>query len=153
MPVHWMSGVIPCHGRTHLPCFAAGQQHASYVCVALVMTALSAKTGRGAGFTLTALAAGRLLGGALWRITTPDGEDIIYAVRDGSVMLPIAIMSSVCPTWFHALQVCIAGSSCTHKNASADSSPCTPGRCTTTTAASATWQRPRWRARARARRC
>ena len=37
--------------------------------------------GLGAGFTLTALAAGRLLGGALWRITTPDGEDIVYAVR------------------------------------------------------------------------
>lgn len=37
--------------------------------------------GLGAGFTLTALAAGRLLGGALWRVTTPDGEDIVYAVR------------------------------------------------------------------------
>ncbi len=37
--------------------------------------------GLGAGFTLTALAAGRLLGGAIWRVTTPDGEDIVYAVR------------------------------------------------------------------------
>ena len=95
---------MPCHGVTHLPCFAAGAAACKLCECGTRYDCLSAGTGKGAGFTLTALAAGRLLGGALWRITTPDGEDIIYAVRDGSVVVPIAIILSVCPIRLHALQ-------------------------------------------------
>ncbi|KAK9795196.1 hypothetical protein WJX73_004218 [Symbiochloris irregularis] len=36
-------------------------------------------SGKGAGFTLTAMAAGHTLGGAIWRITTPVEEQVVYA--------------------------------------------------------------------------
>jgi cleavage and polyadenylation specificity factor subunit 2 len=37
-------------------------------------------TGKGAGFVVTPFLAGHLLGGALWRITTPQQEQLLYAV-------------------------------------------------------------------------
>ncbi|KAK9816483.1 hypothetical protein WJX72_000827 [[Myrmecia] bisecta] len=39
-----------------------------------------ALSGKGMGFVITPYVAGHLVGGSIWRITTPDGEDIIYAV-------------------------------------------------------------------------
>ena len=33
------------------------------------------------GFTITPFAAGHLVGGCAWRITTPEDEDIVYAVH------------------------------------------------------------------------
>lgn len=39
----------------------------------------SPSSGKGAGITISAHAAGHLVGGTLWKISK-DGEDIIYAV-------------------------------------------------------------------------
>ena len=57
--------------------------------------------GAGEGFTITPVAAGHLIGGCAWRITTPENEDIVYAVhynhrkqvRRDDCMLP-----QMCPT-------------------------------------------------------
>lgn len=37
--------------------------------------------GAAEGFTITPFAAGHLIGGCAWRITTPEDEDIVYAVH------------------------------------------------------------------------
>ena len=37
--------------------------------------------GNAEGFSITPVAAGHLLGGCAWRITTPGDEDIVYAVH------------------------------------------------------------------------
>ena len=37
--------------------------------------------GAAEGFTITPFAAGHLVGGCAWRITTPEDEDIVYAVH------------------------------------------------------------------------
>ena len=37
--------------------------------------------GNAEGFSITPFAAGHLLGGCAWRITTPGDEDIVYAVH------------------------------------------------------------------------
>ena len=37
--------------------------------------------GAAQGFTITPFAAGHLVGGCAWRITTPEDEDIVYAVH------------------------------------------------------------------------
>ena len=47
----------------------------------LVMTQCWACAGNAEGFSITPFAAGHLLGGCAWRITTPGDEDIVYAVH------------------------------------------------------------------------
>ena len=37
-------------------------------------------SGKGAGLTITPFAAGHMIGGSIWRISTAVGEDIVYAV-------------------------------------------------------------------------
>ena len=37
--------------------------------------------GNAEGFSITPFAAGHLVGGCAWRITTPGDEDIVYAVH------------------------------------------------------------------------
>lgn len=36
--------------------------------------------GKGEGLTITPFAAGHLIGGSIWRISTAVGEDVVYAV-------------------------------------------------------------------------
>ena len=41
----------------------------------------SLSAGKGEGMSLTAFAAGHLVGGAVWQLVTRDGEQIVYAVH------------------------------------------------------------------------
>ena len=36
--------------------------------------------GKGEGLTITPFAAGHMIGGSIWRISTAVGEDVVYAV-------------------------------------------------------------------------
>jgi len=37
-------------------------------------------TGKGKGLVITPFAAGHMIGGSIWRITTAVGEEVVYAV-------------------------------------------------------------------------
>ena len=49
--------------------------------VSMVIMQRRARAGNAEGFSITPFAAGHLLGGCAWRITTPGDEDIVYAVH------------------------------------------------------------------------
>ena len=41
---------------------------------------LQSVAGKGSGLSITPFAAGHLLGGAIWRISTAGGDELVYAV-------------------------------------------------------------------------
>ena len=54
-------------------------QEAAHIYVVISAFAWMCRAGGGEGFAVTPFAAGHLLGGALWRLTTRDEEHIVYA--------------------------------------------------------------------------
>lgn len=80
---------------------------------------LLSHAGKGEGMSLTAFAAGHLVGGALWQLLTRQGEQIVYAVHwnhrkdrhlrradlDGRFSRPSILITDACSTHKTALDV------------------------------------------------
>ena len=67
----------------------------------MCLTRFGYAAGAGEGFTITAVAAGHLIGGCAWRITTPEDEDIVYAVHYNhrkQVRRNVYMLPQMCPT-------------------------------------------------------